>query len=178
VPGHHHVDVSCTFYPRRNSHSNHILLLLTSSPKIRYMREDSIHKVHHAIVRTVAAVDRRSSFRRSAQTIKRIDEVESKFISCAAVRSTSFVDLHIISARWRTGSSVRESQTVLLEDQSQAPLARAIWQERPMSRCSTTLIWSVDPGRSDGIPEMPSSAMGFSDILRHKTSFLQVAKHC
>jgi hypothetical protein len=99
VPGRHHVDVSCTFYPSRNSHSNHFLLFLTCSPTIRSMCEDYIHTIHHAIVRTVAVVDRRSSFRPCAQTIKRIDEVESKFISCAVVRGTSFVDLHIISAR-------------------------------------------------------------------------------
>jgi hypothetical protein len=113
VPGRHHVDVCYTFYPRRNSHSNHILLLVTFSPTIRSMCEDSIHTVHHAIVRTVATVDRRCSFRPCARTIKRIDEVESKFISCAAVRNIFFVDLYIISARWRTGSSVPESQTVL-----------------------------------------------------------------
>ena len=93
------------------------------------MCADYIHTIHHAIVRTVAAVDRRSSFRPCAQTIKRIDEVESKFISCAVVRGTSFVDLHIISARWQMGSRVRESQTALLEDQSQAPLARAVCRE-------------------------------------------------
>jgi hypothetical protein len=87
------------------------------------MCEDSIHTVRHAIVRTVTAADRRSSFRPCVQTIKRIDEAEREIISCAAIRSTSFVDLHIISARWRTGSSVRESRTVLLEDEPQAPLA-------------------------------------------------------
>jgi hypothetical protein len=46
VPGRHHVDVSCTFYPRRNSHSNHFLLFLTCrlrsdlcarTPSIRYI---------------------------------------------------------------------------------------------------------------------------------------------
>lgn len=87
------------------------------------MCEDSIHMVRHAIVRTAAAVDRHSSFRPYVQTIKRIDEVENEFISCATVRSTSFVYLHIIIARWRTGSSVRESRTVLLEDEPQAPFA-------------------------------------------------------
>jgi hypothetical protein len=69
-----------------------------------------------------------------------LDEVQSKFISCAVVRGTSFVDLHIISARWQMGSRVRESQTALLEDQSQAPLARAVCREWPMSCCLTTLI--------------------------------------
>lgn len=87
------------------------------------MCEDSIYTVRHAIVRTGAAVDRHSSFRPCVQTIKRINEFKSEFISCAAVRSTSFVDLHIISARWLAGSSVRESRTVLLEDEPQAPLA-------------------------------------------------------
>jgi len=104
------------------------------------MCEDYIHAIHHAIVRIVAAVDRRSSFRPCAQTIKRIDEVESKFISCAVVRGTSFVDLYIISDRWQMESRVRESQTALLEDQSQAPLARAVCREWPMSRSLTTLI--------------------------------------
>jgi hypothetical protein len=93
------------------------------------MCEDYIYTVHHAIVRTVAAVDRRSTFRPCAQTIKRIDEVESKFISSAVVRGTSFVNLHMISTRWRMGSRVRESQTAPLEDESQAPLARAVCRE-------------------------------------------------
>jgi len=93
------------------------------------MCEDSIHTVHHAIIRTVAAVDRRSSFRPCAQTIERTDGVESKFISCTAFRSTPFVDLHITSGRWRMESRGRESQTALLEDQSQAPLARAVRRE-------------------------------------------------
>jgi hypothetical protein len=168
VPGRHHVDVSCTFSSCSNSHSTCVLLLLTCSPTIRSMCEDFIHTVPHAI-------DGRSSFRPCAQRIELTDEVESKCISCAAVRGTSPIDPYIDSARRRIGLRPREPDCSVggsVSDPAREGCVRRVTEIALSNNSNLT----VSPERSGGPLEFPFS-MRFSDSLRPKKSILQVSRH-